>query len=35
MIGLNLEVGKLGKGIKLFCIYGNDKICLWSFKKII
>lgn len=34
MIGSNLEVGKLGKGIIPFCIHGNDKICLWSFKKI-
>lgn len=33
-IGSNLEVGKLGKGIIPFCIHGNDKICLWSFKKI-
>lgn len=33
-IGSNLEVGELDKVIILFCIHGNDKICLWSFKKI-
>lgn len=32
-IGSNLEVGELDKVIILFCIHGNDKICLWSLKK--